>query len=187
MKAYKLFTHDLRSPLQGGDSVWDGSLPYQLPRVKVDRSGANCGAGWNACLELHDALSIGGLWPRGRPSRVFLADSGRTRVVVRADKCRTATWLLESEVGEEEVRVGVVALSQCFGDLADEMCGQQMLWRAALARPSNSPAVVEDCLHRALTARHLNWTLKRFDSAWAARDARAAWDARAARVAWDAW
>jgi hypothetical protein len=67
MTFYKVFTDDLRSPIQGGDPVWDGSLPYDLPVVGLDRSEKECGAGWNFCREAHTALSIGGLWPNGRP------------------------------------------------------------------------------------------------------------------------
>ena len=44
--AYRCFTHDLRSPVQGGDPIWDGRLPYDLPVVTVDTSQAECGAGW---------------------------------------------------------------------------------------------------------------------------------------------
>ena len=63
MKAYKVFTSDLRPPVQGGKPVWDGTLPYSLPVVNVDTSLAVCGAGWNACRDIETCLRIAGLWP----------------------------------------------------------------------------------------------------------------------------
>ena len=49
MTVFKLITHDYRPPIQGGDPVWDGhTLPFQLPRVTLDTSDADCGSGWCA-------------------------------------------------------------------------------------------------------------------------------------------
>jgi len=73
--AYKVFTHDLRPPVQGGAPVWTGQLPYDLPEVAVDTSGDECASGWNACSTPEDALRIAGLWPDGRPSRLFRIDA----------------------------------------------------------------------------------------------------------------
>ena len=51
MKAYKVLTHDLRPPVQGGGPVLPAGfvLPYQLPRIEVDASDNDCAPGWNAC------------------------------------------------------------------------------------------------------------------------------------------
>ena len=83
--AFKVFTSDLRSPLQGGPPVWDGTLPYSLPEVEVDRGQGECAAGWNACREATTALRIAGLWPDGRPSRLFHVET-TAEVVERGDK-----------------------------------------------------------------------------------------------------
>ena len=37
MIAYKVVTHDWRPPVQGGDPICDGRLPYTLPIVEVWR------------------------------------------------------------------------------------------------------------------------------------------------------
>ncbi len=42
---YKAFTHDLRPPVRGGEPVWTGELPHELPVVKLDASAEECGAG----------------------------------------------------------------------------------------------------------------------------------------------
>lgn len=39
MTYYKIFTHDLCAPIQGGPPIWDGSLPYDLPPVVVPIGG----------------------------------------------------------------------------------------------------------------------------------------------------
>ena len=75
MRAYKAFTHDLRSPIQGGEPIWTGELPFSLPRVAVDKGEADCAAGWNACRSPQTAVKIAGLWPNGWPVRVFVLES----------------------------------------------------------------------------------------------------------------
>ena len=186
MKAYKVFTRDLRSPLRGGEPVWGGKTPFKLPSVKVDR-GNECASGWNACEKMSNALRIAGLWPNGKTSRVFLVDSGRRRVVSRGDKCRAASWTIERELSEDEIRKGVLDLSRGFGKFADEICDEQMLWREALARPLSEKEAVVAGLNKALSFRSLDWKLRVFDTPEAARDARGAWAAWAAWAAWDAW
>jgi len=186
---YKCFTHDLRSPIQGGDPVWSGSLPYPLPRVAVDTSSSECAQGWNACGTAEDALRIGGFWPNGRPSRIFVVETDEP-IIERGDKLRAATWTITQELGEEPIEEAIRTLSRTwFGDMAEEMAVEQLAWRRALARPERKPDLVEQHLALALDVRGLPWKLRRFESAWDARDARAArvaWDAWAARVAWDA-
>jgi len=204
--AYKLFTHDLRSPIQGGEPVFDGKLPCVLPIVHVDRSQRDCAPGWNACAQPEDALRIGGLWPNGHPSRLFVVETDTT-VVARGDKLRAATWTIVRECSEEEIREGVTKFSErYFKPHALPMAAEQMEWRAALARPKRDEALVDAGLREALKARGLeDWTLKKFSSerdawdargagdawaargVWDARDARGAWDAWAARAAWAAW
>ena len=188
--AYKVLTHDLRQPIQGGEPVITGPLPFVLPRTKVDESTAACAAGWNACAKPEFALRIAGLWPNGRPSRLFRVETDEP-VLERGDRLRAAAWTMVEEIAD--VRPAVLAMSAPFGDMAEVMADEQMAWRVALARPGRDAPAVEVGLTAALNARKLPWTLKRFDSAWDARDARAAWDAWAARAAWyargarDAW
>ena len=40
-RGYKIFTADLCSPVQGGEPVWDGTLPFELPKVALDSSDAD--------------------------------------------------------------------------------------------------------------------------------------------------
>lgn len=187
MQAYKVFTHDLRSPIQGGAPVWGGALPFNLPPVEVDDSGEDCGEGWNACPKLADALRIGGLWPDGRPSRVFVAKNPGSPTVERGDKVRAATWTITRELTESEIAAGVEKLSEMFfGEHANHMAASQMAWREALGRPLRDEALVEAGLKMALKTRGLNWRLKQFESKkalWDAWDTRDALDARSACVA----
>ena len=176
--AYKVFTHDFRSPIQGGDPVWDGSVPFSLPRVKVDSTNSPCGAGWNACHNLRDALRIGGLWPSGRPSVVARVEIAGA--LLRGDKVRCAEMDIVEILSENEVRVGVSELSGAFGIHAGDMADSQMAWRRALSRPMREECAVKNGLCIALETRGLQWSLRQFDTAW---DAWAAW---AARPAWDA-
>ena len=69
---WRMTTHDLRPPVQGGPPIWDGRTPYVLPRVDVDTTDGDCAAGWNACGEAETALRTAGEWPDGRPSRLFV-------------------------------------------------------------------------------------------------------------------
>ena len=189
-RAYKIVTHDLRSPLRGGEPLWDGTLPRELPRVTLDRSDANCGSGWHYCESPADAAIIAGLWPDGRPARLFEVEPLGEHVT-RGNKSRAEGLRILSEL---PISVAVEPLSEAFDDAhRDRMIREQLAWHAALARPRRSVAAVEAGLRGALDARSLNWQLRRFGdardawdarAAWAAWDARDAWDARAA---WDAW
>jgi hypothetical protein len=191
MKAYKLFTHDLRSPIQGGRPVWDGAMPYQLPVVPVDSGADECGAGWNACAHASDALRIAGLWPDGWPARLFAVEAPRGAVVERGDKLRAATWVVTAEICD--LRPPLEELTRNIfraGDLCAELVDEQLAWHTALGRPIHDAAVVEEGLRDALMVRGLQWKLKKFDAAldaWAARAARAALAASAAWDAWDSW
>ena len=182
-RAYKIVTHDLRSPLRGGEPLWDGTLPRELPRVTLDRSDANCGSGWHYCESPADAAIIAGLWPDGRPARLFEVEPLGEHVT-RGNKSRAEGLRILSEL---PISVAVEPLSEAFDDAhRDRMIREQLAWHAALARPRRSVAAVEAGLRGALDARSLNWQLRRFEDAWdawAARDAWAAWDARAARDA----
>jgi len=191
--AYKVLTHDLRPPIQGGEPVFDGVFPHVLPTVACNTDPAvECGAGWNACAKLSDALRIAGLWPDGRPSRVVLCEAPAASVVRAFDKVRAPTWTLSRELSEEEIADGVREFSVGFGEHADVMTAEQMAWRQALARPKRDRDAVIAGLRAALDARGLiDWELQEYPSSdctpRAARDARDAWDARDARDAWDAW
>ena len=205
--AFKVFTHDLRSPIQGGDPVWNGSLPFDLPETEVDRSNSDCGAGWNACREPCDALQIVGMWPNGRPSRMFRLTT-HYPVIERGNKLRSATWNIEEELDVPSI---IEHWSEVLAPHSLMMAASQINWWNALARPARSVHTVKTSLSIALKTRGLDWQLKQFDSswdawaaratgdawatgaagaagaAWAARAARDARAARAARAARDAW
>jgi len=190
--AYKCFTHDLRPPVRGGDPVWPGTLPHTLPPIAVDESSAACAAGWSACALASDAIRIGGLWPDGRPSRLFRVET-EAQVFSRGDKLRASTWNIVEEIRADDAIREMSA--KAFAERADVMAAEQLAWRVALARPRRDVAAVEAGLSNALAIRGLDWTLRPFESAWTAWDARSrgAWDAmgasaaRAARTAWGAW
>jgi len=187
IKGWKVLTHDYRPPIQGDDPVWDGTLGQTTPKVAVDMSAAECGAGWNFTTRPETALRIGGLWPDGRPSRLIRVETAG-HVVVRDDKCRTEQIVWGREAGPGKVHSAVTAL---FGPFEAEhrprIVESTMLWREALARPRHDEAQIEAGLRAALTVRGLDWELVRYESARAAWAARAAWDAWAAWAARDAW
>jgi hypothetical protein len=182
---FKAFTHDLRSPIQGGDPVWDGNLPFRLPEVAVDQGGAECAEGWNACTEAADALSIAGLWPDGYPVRLFRIENVKG-VVTRGSKTRFATGTITAECDAAQIESIIRELSHKWfpADHAEAMAVEQIAWYRALGRPHRAKEKVKAGLRAALNIRGLdNWKLRQFR---AARTARAAWDVWAARDTWDA-
>jgi hypothetical protein len=188
--AYKVLTHDLRSLIQGGEPIFDGKLPFTLPRVVMDRSQKECSAGWDACADAHTALRNAGLWPNGRPSRLFRAETD-IKVLKRNETLRAEEWTLVEEI--TDLTSAIQELSKPFTPFVDEMVIEQLAWRKALRHPFADLQVVKKGLQDALDARALTWQLKQFASAqaaWAAQDAWAtqdAWDAWDAWAAWAAW
>lgn len=151
--AYRLFTHDLRSPIQGGLPLFAGSVPHVLPAVSCLE--------WFAWKTPREALQAGGLWPTGRPSRLFRLES---EVPIRKsfDGLRASTWtIVEEIVGLEEI-VRELTVPWAHG-LIDSLVAEQMAWRRALARPYAEAAKVEQGLHRALEIRGFSsWKLRRY-------------------------
>lgn len=180
-QGFKVFTHDLRSPIYGGSLGWDGSLPFALPAVELDTSPSKCGAGWNFCRSAGVALRIAGLWPDGRPSRLFEVEA--EGAIERCDKLRAGRLTVLREV--MDLRPAITELSDPFrASVRAQMIDEQIAWRAALERPQHDAVLVEKGLRDALAARGLQWSLQRFGSA---RDARVASAASASRDAWNAW
>jgi hypothetical protein len=98
---YRVFTHDLRSPIQTSEPVWDGSLPHRLPVVKVDDGPKQCAPGWHACRDAEDALQISGLWHGGKnggPARIYRV-ARPYKLVDRGQKVRAAAWTIVEEMG----------------------------------------------------------------------------------------
>ena len=189
MRGFKIFTHDLRPPIQGGEPVWNGKIPFELPAVKLDESVGECGAGWNFVKDIKTGLKIAGMWPTGRPSRVFSVEA-TGKVVERSDKIRTDKLTVLAEVSDEEINAAIYDFSKAFVPHDRRMAESQIKWRRALSRPNRNEKKVEDGLTETLEVRGLKWKLKKFDSArdaWAARAVWAAWDARDAWDAWAAW
>src|SRR5438445_7908634 len=158
---YKVLTHDLRSPLQGGDPLWSGPLPVTLPAVALDTSAEECAPGWNYTGELSTALRIAGLWSDGWPSRAFAVEAV-SDAIERGEKRRSSVLTVPREVAESEIAEAVRRMSEPFGDLAEEMTQEQMAWRRALSRPERDEAAVDADLRAALKARGLTWTLRQF-------------------------
>ncbi len=186
MIAYRVTTHDLRPPVQGGPPIWDGATPHDLPVVEVDTSDRDCAAGWNACATPEQAIRIAGEWPDGRPSRLWVCSSSAEHPpLVRGDRFRAASWRVEREAAEAEAYEARLRLyaPMAGGDLrVEEIVAEVEAWRAALARPRRDEAAVEAGLRAALEARGLGgWTLRRYP------DARTTWAARATWAAWYTW
>jgi hypothetical protein len=184
--AWKVLTHDRRSPIQGGLPLFaaDAELPVKLPEVFLNTSSDICGAGWNACLNLFDALRIGGLWPGGWTSTVWLVELGDD-AVERGDKLRSSQCLILRAASDTSVAVGVHEMSEPFGEHAGVMAEAQLAWRAAFTRPHCDAAAVEAGLRVALDTRGLgDWELRRYSAAWEVRGARGAWGVHDIDEAW---
>ena len=192
-EGWKVWTHDRRSPIQGGGPVWDGTYPAILPTVPLDTSDAECGSsGWHYCADLAEALRIGGMWPGGWPA-LYTQVVGSEDAIERGGKRRASSLVLRRQASEAEIAEAVLRFSAVFGPHAATMAAEQLAWCEALARPLRDDTTVEAGLREALSARGLAWAVKRYKTARAARDvwtARAAWDAWDAsdvRAAWAVW
>jgi hypothetical protein len=117
---------------------------------------------------------------------VLLRVRAEDEVFERGDKCRTSTLRILGQASDSTLRRAVHELSKPFGAHAAQMARDQLAWRRALARPRMDVAAIERGLAQALSARGLDWSLRRYRTAQAARDAWAAWPARDAWIAWDA-
>lgn len=109
---YKLFTHDLRSPIQSGPVLWDGSLPFTLPTVECDTSEAECGRGWNAVETIEQGLSICGLWPTGRPIRPFAVAKNGHEIIKRGSKLRSASLTITAEADDKTIQAALLLFSK---------------------------------------------------------------------------
>jgi len=186
MTFYKLWTHDFCSPLQGGKSVWDGSLPFTLPTVKLDTGTEECSHGWNFVDDLAKGFQIAGMWPNGRPSCVSIIEPSED-AIQRGEKWRSSSGKIVRFATEVEVAQGIEQFSKVFNGFESEMANEQIAWRYALGRPENNEAAVMEGLEKALAHRGLKWTVKKYGDTWDARAAWDTWDARAARDTCDAW
>ena len=184
-QAWKVLTHDLRSPIQRGEPIWNGLFPFRLPQVTADPGPAECAAGWNCCERLSTAFGIAGWWPLGRPGRAFLLEE-LENPLVRGKKLRCNTALVTREATEQEIVEALFEFSAVFGAYQADMAEQQAAWRRALARLGRvqEQATILALLQEALTARGLSWTIHQFDSGLAVRDT---WATRAVRNTCDAW
>ena len=183
-EGWKVWTHDRRSPIQGGKSVWDGTYPTTLATVPLDTSDAECGfSGWHYCADLATALRIGGMWPGGWPA-LYTQVVGSEDAIERGGKRRASSLVLRRQASEAEIAEAVLRFSAVFGPHAATMAAEQLAWCEALARPLRDDTTVEAGLREALSARGLAWAVKRYKTARAARDV---WNTRAIRAAWAAW
>ncbi len=171
MNGWKILTSDLRPPLQGGEPIFDGKYPCQLPTVDCDQSTTECSYGWNFVRDIETGFKIAGLWRTGRPNAV-IAVTANGDAVKRGNKCRSSSLNLVRAASPEEIQTALMRFSKCFGDHQQAMADEQWAWWQALQRPYHERDKVIDGLKSAIKARELNWTLKEFESARAARDAR---------------
>jgi hypothetical protein len=180
---FKVFTHDLKSPLQEGAAVWDGADGFVLPKTTLDPSSSECGAGWNYCASIEQAWKIAGMWPAGRPSVVVKVRASGD-AIERGNKRRCSQLEIVERCDDSDLRTALDRFSAVFSKHAEEMADSQWEWMLALARPRRNVRDVERGLRAALKARGLDWKLKRYATA---REAWGAWGARGAREAWGAW
>ena len=187
MEGWKIFTHDWKSPLQGGEPILLSTpeFPVLLPKVEVDSSSSECSMGWNFCHDIQTAAKIAGYWGAGFPSKIVKVRAVG-KVVDRVSKVRSDQIEILRLASPEEILDSMKALVKGFtGSLVAEVATEQYAWYEALGRPNYDKKQVEAGLLAALSHRGLkNWTLKEFG---AARDVRDAWAARDARAAWAAW
>ena len=158
MKVFRCFTHDLRSPVVGGEPWWTGTLPHQLPQVAFARSDFHCGEGWAACRSPSAAVEMSGLWPDGRPIRVFEGETiGSVHETfpepgkLGGPKLHCESIFLEREVPLEDVLIDLCAAH--FGQKADRMYPFLWQWCQALKRPMRNEHAVGYSLWEAMKAR----------------------------------
>lgn len=190
IQGWNVLTHDYRSPLQGGDAIWDGTPGHELPVVDLDTTQRECSYGWNYTTKPETALRIVGLWPNGHPSRLTLVEPVGVSVE-RGNKNRAESLLLIREANDDEWLNALNSLHQPFGEHRDQIVNDVQLWQTALSRPRRNVRQIERGLRTALRMRNLShWKTQRYTTprdAWDARNARNAWDARDAWDAWNAW
>ena len=200
---FKVLTHDLRPPLQGGAPLFkEGQIPFKLPKVLVDKSSKECSFGWNACRTPEQALHITSLWPDGHLARLFKVEVEDDLIVERGNKVRFPSGTLTEEI--TDLTEVLNKLHEPLGDIQEDLTQEVLKWIEALKRPNQDPDSVEACLQEALKARGLQgWKLERYRSIDAMHDCRIrninrhlstdmrptwqAWESHATSVARQAW
>ena len=186
---YKILTHDWCPPVQGGGPLCAGTLPVTLPPVPLDLSERECGTGggYHYSAELHQAARIAGFWRTGHPARCLVVTAAED-AIERGDKRRSSSLTLDRLCTEAEIQAAMHALvTPWAGAQTEALVAEQWAWYVALGRPEHDADRVDAELRRALDARALTWTPKRYRSAreaWEVREVRAAWEAWTARAAW---
>ena len=169
---YKIFTHDYRPPIQGGNPIWDGTFPFTTPTVTLDTTSSDCGTGggWHFVDSLAEGFRIAGLWPVGWPSVAVVVEPA-SDAIQRGTKWRASQLTITRAATVVEIDDAVHSLSMVFEPFTKEMAMEQLAWRAALARPLHDEAAVIIGLHEAVTSRKLDWKIQKYATAWDAWDA----------------
>jgi hypothetical protein len=186
---FKIFTHDWRSPLQGGDPVVTNPVfPFDLPKVTLNPDPLlECGAGWNYCKSIVEAARIASYWPKSYSANIVQVVGSPDAIEVKR-KRRSSQLTIVRLCSDQEIHSSMWENVQSFGGVHTETLAQeQYYWYIALKRPNINQKLVEDSLQIALRKRGLDWSLKKYPSAQAAWDTRDTRDAWAAWYAWDAW
>jgi len=99
MKGFKILTEDYRSPIQGGKPLLTSTtkLPFTLPKVELDTSDNECGAGWNFCKTIPQAIKIAKLVNRYGLNKIYEVEGSKDSIV-RDSKCRCSELTLVSQV-----------------------------------------------------------------------------------------
>lgn len=143
----------------------------------------------SASLDEADALRRDGLWPGGRPSRLYRIEAlGEVSAIDGG--VHSESWRVVEQL---EARAPLEAVSQAFVDFESEMYEEMALWRRAFDRPKDDVKLVETHLEQAIRARGLkHWELRKMPE----RQLRStklhgqsmySWSSMSAVLAWEAW
>lgn len=133
LSLYRVTTHDCRPPIRGGDPIFDGTTPFVLPRVHLDRTSTHCAPGWRWVETPQEALRIAGLWPDGRPSRLWRGEVDPADLHLAGGKPRSATGTI---VEEAEISDAILA------DLHRPMAGDGLPVEAIVAEGLSAVVLV---------------------------------------------
>jgi hypothetical protein len=101
IRGWKVLTHDLRPPIQGGPPIFDGTFPALTEKVLVDTGIRVCSYGWNFTRQLSTAFAIAGYGRPGYRHKAVLIEA--EDFVRRGDKYRTAQLKLIRFATSDEI------------------------------------------------------------------------------------
>jgi hypothetical protein len=103
MLGYKILHPDNCSPIKTDKSLFsvDAKLPLMLPKVPLDTSDKECGAGWNFCSTVKDAIDIAKLFSIKGVNRIYKVQ-GSSDSIKRGLKIRCSELTIISPIGVDD-------------------------------------------------------------------------------------